>query len=313
MMALSIINETGASGPETNTAPIFQKAVGFAVETKRLGTRRKVSSSDIQTDADRDLVHVSKSILDSPELKRVERLDGEIRRYLSTICLPSNFKSGIYLLPISLVEKADAEFGAFKVQREALVEHFVEAYESRRLEAQGRLASLFDATDYPRPEVVRDAFSLDTQYVTFDTPASLKGIKGEIFKREREKADAMWKDALEECRKLLRATMHELVGHIGERLTPKDGGKKKSFHGSMLTKLDSFMTSFEDRNIANDSELSALVKKAKTVMYGIDAEVLRKEEGVRDAFKEQMDELKGTLDSMVIDKPTRAFAADGEE
>ena len=123
----------------------------------------------------------------------------------------------------------------------------------------------------------------------------------------------MWTDALEECRTLLRATMHSLVGHIGERLTPKEDGKQKSFHGSMLTKLDSFMTTFADRNIANDDELADLVKKAKNVMHGIDAEVLRKEEGVREVFKEQMDGLKNELDTMVIDKPTRAFSADTEE
>ena len=82
---------------ETSKVPIFQKAVGFAVETKRLGTRRKVSSAEVGTDADRTMIHVSKSILDSPELKQVEKLDGEVRRFLSLQCLPSNFKSSWWM------------------------------------------------------------------------------------------------------------------------------------------------------------------------------------------------------------------------
>ena len=86
-------NSNGLEGVSNNTVPIFQKAVGFAVETKRLGVRRKVSSSQIGTDADRSMIHVSKSILDSPELKKVEQLDGEVRRFLADFCLPSNFKS----------------------------------------------------------------------------------------------------------------------------------------------------------------------------------------------------------------------------
>lgn len=300
-------------GVEGTSVPIFQKAVGFAVETKRLGTRRKVSSSSIETDADRSMIHVSKSILDSPELKRIEQLDGEVRRYLSQICLPSNFKSGIYLLPINMIEKLDGEFKEFQSRRELLVDQFVEVYTARRDEALERLGSLFDETDYPYPTEVQNAFSLSSQYVTFDTPASLKGIKADIFQREREKADAMWKDALEECRTLLRATMQSLVGHIGERLTPKEDGKPKSFHGSMLTKLDSFMTSFADRNIADDQELAELIKDTKNVMHGIDADVLRKEDGIREDFKTQMDELKEKLDTMIIDKPSRAFASDVEE
>ena len=307
-------NESVVTGNSVDVpVPIFQKAVGFVVETKRLGTRRKVNSAEVGTDADRSMIHVSKSILDSPELKKVEQLDGEVRRFLGEYCLPSNFKSGIYLLPINSVEEADGKFKEFQTQRDKLVDEFVEAYGTRRDEAQERLGSLFNMTDYPSEPTIKSAFVLTGQYVTFDTPASLKNIKAEIFAREREKADVMWKDALEECRMMLRATMRELVGHIGERLTPKDDGKAKSFHGSMLTKLDSFMTSFADRNIADDEELAALVKDAKTVMRGIDVKELRKEEGLRDALRGQMDELKGKLDSMIIDKPSRAFASGTEE
>jgi hypothetical protein len=305
--------ETNQAVEDNAQVPIFKKAVGFSVETRRLGTRRKVDSAQIGTDADRSMIHVSKSILDSPELKKIEQLDSVVRRCLSDFCLPSNFKSGIYLLPINSVEEVDARFIELQSQREGLVDDFVASYTNRRDEAQSRLGSLFDTTDYPPEETVRMSFSLTGQYVTFDTPSSLKNIKAEIFKREREKADVMWKDALEECRMLLRATMRELVAHIGERLTPKEDGKAKSFHGSMLTKLDSFMTSFADRNIADDEELASLVKEARAVMHGVDVKELRKEDVVREALRGQMDELKGKLDLMVIDKPSRAFASETEE
>jgi len=298
---------------ENTAVPIFKKAVGFVVESKRLGTRRKVDSSAVGTDADKSLIHVSKSIIDSPELKAVEKIDSAIRKYLSDLCLPSNFKTGVYLLPVNLVEQVDAAFIEFQSQRDKLVDEFVASYGTRRDEAAARLGSLFNAKDYPPVDMIKSAFMLEGQYVTFDTPSSLKNIKAEIFKREREKADAKWTDALEQCRVLLRATMGELVGHIGERLTPKEDGKPKSFHGSMLSKLDTFMTSFADRNIADDQELAALVKEAKLVMTGVDVNSLRKEEGLRDALRGQMDELKGKLDSMVIDKPARAFSSETEE
>jgi hypothetical protein len=300
-------------GSENTSVPIFQKAVGFVVESRRLGTRRKVNSADIGTDADKSMLHVSKSILDSPELKAVEKIDGTIRRYLAEQCLPSNFRSGVYLLPINLVEDVDAKFIEFQAQRDTLVDAFVESYGKRRDEAESRLGSLFKAKDYPESDRIKGTFRLDGQYVTFDTPSSLKNIKAEIFKREREKADAQWTDALEQCRVLLRATMSELVGHIGERLTPKEDGKAKSFHGSMLSKLDKFMTSFADRNIADDEELAELVKEAKVVMTGVDVNALRKEEGLREALRGQMDQLKGKIDSMVIDKPSRAFSSGTEE
>ena len=156
-------------------------------------------------------------------------------------------------------------------------------------------------------------FDLRTQYVTFDTPANLKGIKAEIFTREREKADAQWTDALAECRQLLRATMAELVGHIQERLEPGEDGKAKTFHKSMLEKLDEFLTTFAARNIADDQELSTLVKQAKDALFCVDATSLRKNEALRDVVKGQFDDLKAQLDAMVIDQPTRAFSFETED
>lgn len=306
-------NDVSADATVPVPVPIFKKAVGFVVESKRLGTRRKVDSSAVGTDADKSLIHVSKSIIDSPELKAIEKMDGAIRRYLADLCLPSNFKSGVYLLPINLVERVDAQFIEFQAQRDTLVDEFVASYGKRRDEAETRLGSLFNSTDYPNQETIKGAFALNGQYVTFDTPASLKNIKAEIFKREREKADERWKDALEECRVMLRATMSELVDHVSDRLAPGVDGKKKSFHHTMLGKLDSFMTSFEDRNIADDAELSALVNEARSVISGVDVKALRNEEGLREAFRSQVDQLKGKLDSMVIDKPARAFASETEE
>lgn len=59
------------------------------------GNSRKISSSQIEVDADKALVKASKLLLNSCELEAVRRLDGKIRRYLYSICLP--FEPGIHL------------------------------------------------------------------------------------------------------------------------------------------------------------------------------------------------------------------------
>lgn len=45
-----------------------------------LGNSRKVSSLQVEVDADKSLIRVSKSLLDPPELQAVRTLDGDIRR-----------------------------------------------------------------------------------------------------------------------------------------------------------------------------------------------------------------------------------------
>ena len=54
-----------------------------------MGNTRKVSTSQIEADADKDLLRVSKHLLDSAELKAIGRFDGEIRRFSITSACPS--------------------------------------------------------------------------------------------------------------------------------------------------------------------------------------------------------------------------------
>src|SRR5688572_33386793 len=76
---------------------LAKKTVCIKVSLSTMGNTRKVSTAQIEADADKDLLRVSKRLVDSAELKAITRFDGEIRRYLYRICLP--FETGIHLLP----------------------------------------------------------------------------------------------------------------------------------------------------------------------------------------------------------------------
>src|SRR5437667_310686 len=106
---------------ETPGEDLARKTVFVKLHLGLLGNTRKVSSAQVEVDADKNSIHISKSLLDSPELEAIRRLDGEIRRYLYSTCLP--FEPGIHLLPIGLIEPADAKLNEFRAKREELVEH----------------------------------------------------------------------------------------------------------------------------------------------------------------------------------------------
>jgi hypothetical protein len=90
-----------------------------------LGNSRKVSSSQVAVDADKALIRVSKTLLDSAELQAIRTLDGNIRHLLCHMCLP--FEVGIHLLPLGLVETVDERLHEFKNKRGELVESFLSA------------------------------------------------------------------------------------------------------------------------------------------------------------------------------------------
>ena len=61
---------------------LAKKTVCIKVCLSTMGNTRKVSTAQIETDADKDLLRVSKQLVDSEELKAISRFDGEIRRFL---------------------------------------------------------------------------------------------------------------------------------------------------------------------------------------------------------------------------------------
>src|SRR5258705_13887301 len=90
---------------------LAKKTVCIKVRVSTMGNTRKVSTTQIETDADKDLLRVSKRLVDSAELKAITRFDGEIRRFLYNICLP--FEIGIHLLPITALETVECRLRQF--------------------------------------------------------------------------------------------------------------------------------------------------------------------------------------------------------
>src|SRR5260370_31678127 len=105
---------------------LAKKTVCIKMRLSTMGNTRKVSTSQIEADADKDLLRVSKHLLDSAELKAIRRFDGEIRRFLYNICLP--FEIGIHLLPIAALETVQDRLRTFAEDRQPLVTAFLFVY-----------------------------------------------------------------------------------------------------------------------------------------------------------------------------------------
>ncbi|MGA9055177.1 MAG: hypothetical protein WB763_01565 [Terriglobia bacterium] len=138
-------------------ADLARKTVFIKLHLGLLGNSRKVSSSQVAVDADKALIRVSKTLLDSPELQAIRTLDGDIRHFLYDMCLP--FEVGIHLLPLGLVETVDERLHEFKDRRGELVESFLSAYPRLCQEAAGRLRTLYNPADYPPVDEVRSHFT----------------------------------------------------------------------------------------------------------------------------------------------------------
>lgn len=292
---------------EKNGQTLDDKSVLLVVEFHKLGNTRKVNPNQITVDADKSMLHVNKSLLDSPEYDAIKKHDGQTRAWLMTRALPSLFKEGVYRVPNQLVADVDGYLGRRKVQRDQLVTEFGKAYDERVKEAMKRLNGLANVNDYLDADDAESRFGLRWSYLTFATPDSLKNLKSGLFEREKAKIEKMVAEATEEIKLVLREQMRALVNRMITQLTPAVDGKRKKIYDSLTGNVEDFLSTFSARNLADDSELQELVTKARDVMRGIDPEILRNEDDTRQIVKDGFEQINKQLDQMIVDKPTRRF------
>lgn len=290
------------------TEDISKRSVYLKLNISRLGNRRRVSSSAVEVDADKDLIRVSKSLLTSKELQNVIALDSEIRHYVYESCLP--FDTGVHLVPFPMIENVDAKLREFAERRKALIEIFLNAYPKLVEEASGRLRAIYNPNDYASVERVREKFSFSWRYVNFGMPGQLKNISAEIFKEERKKHAKVLEDAAAEIQAVMRESLAELVSHLSDRLDNDKDGKPKMFKEATITKLKDFLGTFDFRNIVDDKELKEQVERARALVSGVTGESIRTSDALRAKLKSGMAEIGAKLGTMIVDRPRRQLHFD---
>lgn len=315
---LTAVAPAGNGGGAPITVPITDPGVDLAKKTvcikvrlSTMGNTRKVSTSQIEADADKDLLQVSKRLVASAELKAVGRFDGEIRRFLYNICLP--FEIAIHLLPIAALETVEFRLRQFAEDRKQLVAAFINAYPSLCQDAAKRLRGLYNPADYTPVEDVAREFAFSWQYVSFGVPDQLKGISREVWEQEREKAAQRMAEASAEIQLVLRESMAKLVQHMAERLNEGPDGKPIRFKESTVSNLVEFLTNFEFRNVTDDGELQALVAQARHLLQGVSADDLRATGDLRAKVQQGMAGIAAQLDTMLTRTGGRKFRFDEEE
>jgi hypothetical protein len=290
---------------ETPGEDLARKTVFVKLHLGVLGNSRKVSSAHVEVDADKNLIRVSKTLLDSPELQAIRRLDADLRRYLYNMCLP--FEPGIHLLPIGLIETVDARLHEFDVKREELVQTFLAAYPRLCQEAAGRLRTLYNPLDYPPVEEVRSEFTCSWQYLSYGVPRQLREVSERMFQDEREKAAERMAEAYTEVRQVLREAMVELVAHLRDRLTDQPDGTPQRLRESTVQKLREFLDTFDFRNVTNDQELKEQVERARALLTGTSTDAIRNTAELRSRVREGISGIADRLGTMVSDRVGRKF------
>ena len=300
---------TPAVTPDIN---ITDKTICISLEFGRIGNSKKVSTAEIEVNADSELIAVSKKLLKSKELAAIVKHDAETAEWVKNRSVPSMFRRGVYLVKLEAVEQIENYLQERSPQRDDLIQAFLEVYDAQKGEAEQHLRDVYDPTDYPPRGVVASRFAFEWSWIAFNTPTKLKEISTGFWEMEKAKAAAKFENATENAKLLLRVQMKELVDHLVERMTPGEDGKRRIFKSTTLSNITEFLDTFSLRNITSDSEMEYLVTQAKSLLNGVDPETLRKSDVDAECLATGFGTVKKFLDDMVTTAGSRKITFDQE-
>lgn len=296
------------------TSNAFDKTIGLEVSLGSVGSRRKAKKAlvSIQSqipetaDPDKDSLYLGKELFDCKEFRAIQQVHRKIRSFVDAHALPSMLKRGVYILPVSNLEKVNTGLKKLEGLLKEAVDRFIEIYPEEVKRSKDRLGPLWDGSDYVQdPEVLRSAFYMKVSYPELGVSTNLEKVDPTIFAEERARLQKAFEEASELIRASLRAGMLDLVQHLVERLTPDATGRQKIIKPASVVNLLEFIQSFDPKNVTDDAELAALVSKCKSILGGVDPETFSFDSLLVSDLGSKLSPVKEALEGMVQVGPSR--------
>jgi hypothetical protein len=254
--------------------------------------------------ADRELLTASKLILDTknPAYRAVAAVRSEASGYWRTVTLPFP-EAGIRLLPQNSLGLFANTMQTYRERLQEAARELAAQYDAIKSEAQRRLGTLFNASDYPG--TLDGLFDMEWSVVPIEPPQYLVALNPEVFQAEQARVRERFESAVELAEQSFAGELQKLVSHLAERLTGLHDGQPKVFRDSAVENLRDFFERFRRLNIRSSPELDALVEQAQQTITGIEPQTLRDSNRLRQMVARDFEQIQARVGDLLVDRPRR--------
>jgi len=261
--------------------------------------------------ADRELLSASKLILDTknPAYRAVAAVRSEASSYWRTVTLPFP-EAGIRLLPQNSLGMFANTMQTYRERLQDAARELASQYDQIKSEAQQRLGTLFNASDYP--QTLDGLFDLEVSYPTIEPPAYLVSLHPEVYQQEQARVRERFENAVELAEQAFATELQRLTAHLAERLTGLHDGQPKVFRDSAVENLREFFERFRRLNIRSSPELDALVEQAQQTINGVEPQTLRDSNRLRQMVARDFEQIQASVGELLIDRPRRNILRRGQ-
>lgn len=179
-----------------------------------------------------------------------------------------------------------------KIEFERLAANFINVYPTLISAAAFQLGDLFDRDEYPEVESIAKKFKFNYSLIPIPTSGDFRVDIAEQAKAELiadyEKA---FNERLNNAMRDVWDRLYECLSHMSERLASDDEGKRKVFHGTLLTNAQELITLLSRLNVTNDPKLEQARRDLQAALVNTDISTLKESDYVRENVKSKVDDI----------------------
>lgn len=235
--------------------------VALKVSLPTATRRDKAATQDVETVRNaRDLGRFNKDLINKTFLAKIKSTESAARAYLYAMTVPWGDDDSRLLAirrNMEFSQKMQTYGAEFDAQAIAIQKNWLTIV----AEAQGRLKTLFDATQYPHIDVLPSKFNFRILYTPVPTGGDLRvSLDTQQLKEMKARIDEDARAALQATAGVAWRRLYEEVAHMAARLAIPKG----RLHDTVVTNLANVCDILPDLNFTDDPKLNkaiALVKK----------------------------------------------------
>ena len=281
---------------------IFEEACLLRLSISVWSGIKKLDPAVMEQLGESDWLKGRKHLIDPEYLSPIKGSAQKARCLIKKQALPFPM-AGLNLVPKEQITTIENQLQDIRHEFLSNTRLFMRNYNHARQEAQQVLGNLFDPLDYPIDP--SEKFSFHWQYVNLAMPGNSQLLSPKLYEQEREKFLNLMEETREQAIAALRTEFAELVSHLTDRLGTNGNEKPKILRSSVLENLNEFLDGFNARNLFQDNELQRLVDNTRTLVNGIDVELLRDNQALRESIRQDFEQVRLEVDQAITDLPRR--------
>ena len=227
-----------------------------------------------------------KSLFTKEEMAEITRIQGMARAIHYRYSLQW-IAGGIRIMPIAFFEDFSKEISEVQNLLDVAVKDIVNKYDTIIKNAKRRLNKLFDETEYPTKQELKERFQIVVKFFPVPDKEDFRNVPDDIIEEFEGETSYQYQDAVNEMWTRFRTVLE----HAVTQLSKKEG---KLFE-SVITNIRDMVELLPKLNILDDKELDKSVAIADEAFSDVTIEQLRENPSKR---KRKAKEAKACLDRM---------------